>query len=271
MLIFIDHNSNHIRIVPIKSRKSEHLVEACKETHAWFKERGFEAELLRLDNEISKLMIQAIKAAGQECQLASPSDHRTNPAERAIQDAKAHFISIRSCCDPSHPKNQWDLPTPHTEFTLNPLRPLKINKNISACSIINDCCDFMKHPISIARTEAVTHDQPMDRGSWADRGTEGFFIDRATEHCRNHKCFIPSTNAVRTSNAAEFFPACYNAPKVEPLETVALILNQLKEALQGNQTCNPQGGQAHALTQTQLEVQSTEIETTQWAFGHGWC
>ena len=33
------------------------------------------------------------------------------------------------------------------------------------------------------------------------------------------------------------------------------MLNQLKELLQGNQTTNPQGGQAHALTQTLLDIQ----------------
>ena len=119
MIIFIDHNSNYIRIVPVKSRKSEHLVEAYKTTYEWYKDKGFEAELLRLDNEISKLMIKAIKENNQDYQLASPSDHRTNPAERAIQAVKAHFISIRACTDPAFPKNQWDLLLPHTEFTLN--------------------------------------------------------------------------------------------------------------------------------------------------------
>ena len=114
MIIFIDYNSNYIRIVPVKSRKSEHLVEAYKETHEWFKEKGFEAQLLKLDNEVSKLMISAIKENNQTYQLASPSDHRTNPAERAIQAVKAHFISIRACTDQSFPKNQWDLLLPHT-------------------------------------------------------------------------------------------------------------------------------------------------------------
>lgn len=55
----------------------------------------------------------------------------------------------------------------------------------------------------------------------------------------------------------EFFPACCETPKVEPLETIGLILDQLKELLQGNQSCNPQGGQAHALTQTPLDVQAS--------------
>ena len=188
MLVFIDHNSNCIRIAPIKSRKSEHLVEACKATHTWFKERGFEAELLRLDNEISKLMIQAIKEKGQECQLASPSDHRTNPAERAIQHVKAHFISIRSGCDPNFPKEQWDPLIPHAEFTLNLLRPSKLNKNISACTIINGHYDFMRHPISIAGTKVLVHDRPMDRGSWDDQGTEGF-------SSANQQITVETTNA----------------------------------------------------------------------------
>ena len=249
-------NSNCIIIVPVKSRKSEHLVEAHKGTCEWHKERGFEAQPLRLDNETSKLMIQAIEDNNQDYQLASPSDHRTNPAERAIQAVKAQFISIRACTDKSFPKNQWDLLLPHTEFTLNLLRPSKINKDISAHTIMHGHYDFMKHPTSIAGTKALVHDRPMDRGSWADRGTEGFFIDKTTEHYRNYKCCVPTTNAIRTSNTVEFFPDCTNAPAPTPLKTVSTMPLQLKELLQGNDTCNPQGGSAHALTQLLLDVQS---------------
>ena len=61
MIILIGCDSNCIRIVPVKSRKSEHLVEACKSTHDWLlKDEGFEAQLLRSDNEISKLMILSL-------------------------------------------------------------------------------------------------------------------------------------------------------------------------------------------------------------------
>ena len=112
-------------------------MEAYRNTHAWYKEKGFEAQLLRLDDKISKPMITAIKENNQAYQLASPSDHQTNPAERATQAVKAHFISIGACTDPSFPKNQWDLLLPHTEFTLNLLRPSKINKNISAYTIMH--------------------------------------------------------------------------------------------------------------------------------------
>ena len=79
-----------------------------------------------------------------------------------MQAAKAHFISIRACTDQSFPKNQWDLLMPHTEFTLNLLRPSKINKDISAHTIMHGHCDSMKHPISIAGTKVLVHDRPMD-------------------------------------------------------------------------------------------------------------
>ena len=256
MLIFIDCNSNHIRIVPVKSRKSEHPVEAHKGTCEWHKDRGFEAQSLRLDNEMSKLMIKATKENSQDCQLASPGDHRTNPAERANQAVKAHFISVRACTDQSFPKSQWDLPLPHAEFTLNSLRPSKINENISAHTMMHGHCDFMKHPMSIAGTKVLAHDRPMDRGSWADRGTEGFFINKSPEHCRNCECCMPITNAIRTSNTVEFFPDCTNAPVPTPLETVSTTLPQLEELSQGDDTCNPQGGAAHALTQPPLDIQS---------------
>ena len=103
ILTMIDWDSNHIKLIPIESRKSETLVDAHKEACHWFLEKGFKAHLLRLDNEVSKILIDAIGEDNLECQLASPSDHRQNPAERAIQDVKAHFISIRSITDESFP------------------------------------------------------------------------------------------------------------------------------------------------------------------------
>ena len=92
LLIMIDWDSNYIKIIPVKSRKSHTIVNAYKEGYHWFKDRGFTAQLLKLDNEVSKALITAIGEDDLDYQLASPNDHRQNPAERAIQDVKAHFI-----------------------------------------------------------------------------------------------------------------------------------------------------------------------------------
>ena len=117
-------------------------------------------------------------------------------------------------------------------------------------------CDFMKHPMSIAGTKVSAHDRPMDRGSWADSGTKGFFINKAPEHCRNCRHHMPAANAVRTSNTADFFPNGTNAPSPDQLDTISATPLQVKELLQGNDTCDPQGSSAHALTQPLLDIQS---------------
>jgi hypothetical protein len=83
-------------LIPIKSRKSSELVGAFKECYDDLKRRGFEAQVLRLDNEISAELIAAIEAEGLNYQIVSPNDHRLNHAERHIQYFKSHFIAF-SC------------------------------------------------------------------------------------------------------------------------------------------------------------------------------
>jgi hypothetical protein len=66
-------------------------VAAYNELHQQLLDGGIKPVLQRLDNEISKVLIQAIKDMGIDFQLASPNDHQLNPAERAIQTFKNHF------------------------------------------------------------------------------------------------------------------------------------------------------------------------------------
>jgi len=120
----IDWDSNYIKLIPIKSRKSNVIMEAYREAYHWFKNQGFQAELLKLDNEVSKILIQAITEDALDYQLASPNDHRQNPAERAIQDVKSHFISIRNIADKAFPTDGWDLLLQHA-VVITRLAPLR--------------------------------------------------------------------------------------------------------------------------------------------------
>ena len=85
-------------------------------------DNGFTAREIRLDNEISSEFIEHINAANLNYQLASPGDHRTNPAEHAIQTYKAHMIANLSGADLSFPQDCWDLFIPQLNITLNLLR-----------------------------------------------------------------------------------------------------------------------------------------------------
>ena len=101
----VDTDSNYITAVPIKSRRAEDLVAGYKACYKVLLDSGLRATLIRLDNEASQLLIKAIESNSLDYQLASPGDHRTNFAERAIQSFKNHFISTLSATDPSFPPN----------------------------------------------------------------------------------------------------------------------------------------------------------------------
>ena len=111
------------------------------------------------------------------------------------------------------------------------LRPSQLNPQLSAYTLLHGHHNFMSQPLAPAGYQVVIHDRPMDRGSWANRGTDGFFISQAPNHYRNFKCYTPSTNSTRISNTVKFFPA-HDKPKLTaPGNAMALILDQLKEAL----------------------------------------
>ena len=70
-----DLDSNHIKLIPLKSRKAEAHVTAHETGHDWFKDRGIIAKLLRLDNEVSNSLTQTMQDDQLKMQLASPDDH----------------------------------------------------------------------------------------------------------------------------------------------------------------------------------------------------
>lgn len=82
---------------------------------------GFSNKVLRLDNEVLRDLIKAIKEQKLKYQIASSEDHRTSQAEWTIRDFKTYFISDRSYADRLCPINAWDL-LPHIVHTLNLLQ-----------------------------------------------------------------------------------------------------------------------------------------------------
>ena len=86
----------------------------------------------KLDNEASEGLINAIEKKDLDYQLAPPGNHRTLPAERAIQTFENHFIAGLYGVDNRFPGNQWNLLIPQTIKTLNMLQPSRINPKLSA-------------------------------------------------------------------------------------------------------------------------------------------
>ena len=52
----------------------------------------------------------------------------------------------------------------------------------------------------------VIHDRAAEQPSWADHGTQGFYIGPAKHHYRNYQCYIPGTKSIHVSNTVILFP-----------------------------------------------------------------
>lgn len=109
---------------------------------------GFIADFVRLDNEVSKKLIEHIKDDELKYQLAAPYNHRRKPAECAIGTFKNHFISIQVGTDKYFPSEQRYELLEHAEITFAMSRPSRLNPKVSAYTFTHGTFDFNRTPVA---------------------------------------------------------------------------------------------------------------------------
>jgi hypothetical protein len=176
LFILYDYDSNAILASPIKSRSAEDIVVGYEFCYRQLRAAGISPMLQRLDNEASTTLIHAITTKNLQYQLASPHNHRLNPAEHAIQTFKNHFTSCLNGTDTQFPPHLWCRLIPQIVMTLNMLRTLHINPKLSAYSQLFGHFDYNKTPLAPLRTKVVIHERPQQRRTFGDHGREGFYI-----------------------------------------------------------------------------------------------
>ena len=75
--IYVIHDSitKYINAKGLKSRKTLELLRGFEECYNNLKKKGFIARLVKLDNEISKTMVQLFDQYKLDYQLVAPGDH----------------------------------------------------------------------------------------------------------------------------------------------------------------------------------------------------
>ena len=94
-----NYDSNVILAEGCVSRTATDLTATCDILYNRLTKAGIAPVIQQIDNEVSKILIELIEEKNLTYQLASPHDHQLNPAERAIQTWKNHFISNLHGCD----------------------------------------------------------------------------------------------------------------------------------------------------------------------------
>ena len=112
-MVLLNMESWYISMELMKNRHSSEIVKTYQILINRLKACGINPKHHVLDNECSEEFKEAIKDNKMTYQLVPPDDHRRNIAERAIQTAKSHIVSVLCGVDPNFPMHLWDYLIPY--------------------------------------------------------------------------------------------------------------------------------------------------------------
>ena len=138
-MVIVEIDSNAIIVEPMKSRKDAETIRAYDVLVQQLQTAKINPRKHVLDNKISKNMKQHIKEKYKfELEMVPPGCHRCIPAEVAIRNFKAHFLSVLAGMADSFPLHLWDRLLPQTKITLNLQRQSNATPTVSAYAHLLD-------------------------------------------------------------------------------------------------------------------------------------
>ena len=246
LLCDYDSNSTHAEPMPSKSAKAH--VNAHSKVHNQLVKAGLRLQLHTLDNECSNLLKQHITDNGSKIQTTPAGIHRRNATERAIQTFKNHLIAGLCSTDPHFPLHLWDQLIPQCTLTLNMLRGSRINPCLSAHAQVYGQYDFMATPIAPPGIHVAAHEKPHERGTWAPKGKDGWYIGPELEAHRCFKTWMWDTQRERKADKLTWFPTHLQMPHASKTDLAVAGVKDITQALQ-QPTNDPQ---CYPLTQREV-------------------
>jgi hypothetical protein len=226
--------SNSIWVEPMKNRTEGEIIKARDRAVGRMNTCGIKPTRQIFDNEASTAYKEAVTTSGMTYQLVPPDDHRRNVAEKAIQTWKDHFIAALSGTPNDFPLHLWCQVIPQMERQLCLLRQTNINPKISTYAHLYGPHNYNAVPFVPIGMQALVHDKPQRRKSFAQHCSKGWVIETSPEHYRCWKVWNKATRTTRIS-ATMFFKHKYiTTPTVTPADIITAAAHNLAQALQNN-------------------------------------
>eukprot|EP00804_Cyclotella_cryptica_P013052 CCRYP_002364-RB/>CCRYP_002364-RB protein AED:0.23 eAED:0.12 QI:0/-1/0/1/-1/0/1/0/316 len=200
-MILYHTDSNSIWVEPTKNRTEGELTLARTRALSRMRACGLSPKHQVLDNEASGAYKQAILNSGMTYQLVPPDDHRRNVTKKAIQTWNDHFVAVLSGTADKFPLHLWCQLIPNMEQQLNLLRQSNANPRISAYAHLYGPHDYNASPFVPLGMEALAHDKPHRRKTYAQHCSRGWIIGTSIEHYRCWKIWSPTTRSTRIAAA----------------------------------------------------------------------
>ena len=147
ILILYNYNSNIILAKAMKTNKGEDITTTYDALYTTLTDAGITQILQYLNNETSREIIASIKSKNLKYQLATPHDHRLNPAKRAVSTFKNSSIVILAGCDQRFPKYLLCQLVPPVVNPPNILRQSRINPKLSTNDQVFGVFNYQRTPL----------------------------------------------------------------------------------------------------------------------------
>jgi hypothetical protein len=191
-IMLVHHvDSNFTWVEPLKNQLEGTLIEAHTKILERMRWQGIVPKHQILDNQCSARMKLAMEAtvlldgstSKMTYELVPPDEHRRNVAEKAIQTFKDHFIGVLSGCAKSMPMHLWCQLLPQVERQLLLLWQSRVNPGMSAYAhVYQGHHDYSKHPFVPIGMEALVHENPQKRRTFAQHCKKGYVLGTSFEH-----------------------------------------------------------------------------------------
>jgi hypothetical protein len=132
ILVLYEYDGNAILAEPMKTKADAEAVRAYTVLYRQLTDAGLKPNFQIMDNKASTAVKSFLKQNNITYQLVPPHIHRRNAAERAIHTFKSHFVAGLATTDGHLPTHLWCQLVHQATITLNLLRHLRLNKNLSA-------------------------------------------------------------------------------------------------------------------------------------------
>ena len=230
--VFYIFDPNFFKGIALKSRKKEEILCAYKEVYLWCESRGFKHQLHKMDNETSKDVEEFIASQQTIQQYTPPDMHRTNTAERSLQNYKSFIKSTIALLPPMFPIALWCKLLPQIDLSINIVRNCRQNPLLSAWAAIEGKYHFESTPIAPAGSEMLMHENPGSRRTFGYNTKKAWYIAPCLRHYRTFKGIMASTGAERIYDTVKFKHHAIAIPQLTPADRILEATQQLDNAIQ---------------------------------------
>ena len=165
--------------------------------------------------------------------------HWSNAAEKGVQTYNNHLTEgIASLLD-EFPIAFWDHITPQGDWSLNIMRPCRLNPKLSAFEALEGAFHFTSTPFAPPGAKVLAHEKPVRRASWGLHANKGWYIGPALNHHQYYKYIKQSTGAERITDTIKFQHHNVKVPQLTAADIITSAARELQHAIKQQPTKAP--------------------------------